>query len=168
VPDEVRGGVVFDVDGTLLDTNYLHVAAWWEAFRELGHDIQCADIHRALGMGSTELIERVLGKPEPSVSAAHSRNYAPYLGRIRPLPGAADLLRATARLELDVVLATSAKADEVDLMLDALGAGSAVSAVVVPVTSTGLSPIQASSRERSTNRTSTLDVLSWSGTPSGM
>src|SRR5689334_2262358 len=52
------------------------------------------------------------------------------LGRIRPLPGAADLLRATARLGLDVVLATSAKADEVDLMLDALGAGSAVSAVV--------------------------------------
>jgi HAD superfamily hydrolase (TIGR01493 family) len=130
VPDEVRGGVVFDVDGTLLDTNYLHVAAWWEAFGERGHDIQCADIHRALGMGSTELIERVLGKPDPSVSAAHSRHYAPYLGRIRPLPGAADLLRATARLGLDVVLATSAKPDEVDLMLDALGAGSAVSAVV--------------------------------------
>jgi HAD superfamily hydrolase (TIGR01549 family) len=130
VSNEVRGGVVFDVDGTLLDTNYLHVAAWWEAFRERGHDIQCADVHRALGMGSTELIERVLGKPEPSVSAAHSRNYAPYLGRIRPLPGAADLLRATARLGLDVVLATSAKTDEVDLMLDALGAGSAVSAVV--------------------------------------
>lgn len=128
--DEVRGGVVFDVDGTLLDTNYLHVVAWWEAFREHGYDVQCADVHRALGMGSAELIERVLGGPDPSVSAAHSRNYAPYLGRIRPLPGGADLLRATARLGLDVVLATSAKPDEVDLMLDALGAGSAVSAVV--------------------------------------
>jgi phosphoglycolate phosphatase-like HAD superfamily hydrolase len=130
VADEIRGGVVFDVDGTLLDTNYLHVTAWWEAFRERGHDVQCADIHRALGMGSMELIERVLGGPDPSVSAAHSRNYAPYLGRIRPLPGAADLLRATARIGLEVVLATSAKADEVDLMLDALSAGSAVSAVV--------------------------------------
>ena len=64
------------------------------------------------------------------MSAAHSRHYAPYLGRIRPLPGAADLLRATVRLGLDVVLATSAKDDEVDLMTDALGAGSAVSAVV--------------------------------------
>jgi phosphoglycolate phosphatase-like HAD superfamily hydrolase len=64
------------------------------------------------------------------VSAAHSRHYAPYLGRIRPFPGAADLLRAIARRGLDVVLATSAKADEVDLMLAALGAGSAVSAVV--------------------------------------
>ncbi len=123
VADDARGGVVFDVDGTLL-------AAWWEAFRERGHDIRCADIHRALGTGSAELIERVLGKPDPSVSAAHSRHYAPYLGRIRPLPGAADLLGATARFGLDVMLATSAKSDEVDLMLDALGAGSAVSAVV--------------------------------------
>lgn len=123
-------GVIFDVDGTLLDTNYLQVAAWWEAFRERGHDIRCADIHRALGMGSAELVERVLGKPDPSVSPAHSRHYAPYLGRIRPLPGAAALLRATARLGLDVVLATSAKEHEVDLMLAALGAGDEVSAVV--------------------------------------
>ncbi len=114
------------MDGTLLDTNYLHVVAWWEAFSERGHDIRCADVHRALGMGSAELVERVLGRPDPSVSAAHSRHYAPYLGRIRPLPGAADLLRATAGLGLDVVLATSAKDDEVDLMLDALGAGSAI------------------------------------------
>jgi phosphoglycolate phosphatase-like HAD superfamily hydrolase len=57
-----RGGVLFDVDGTLLDTNYLHVVAWWEAFRERGHDVRCADIHRAIGLGSGELIRRVLGK----------------------------------------------------------------------------------------------------------
>jgi phosphoglycolate phosphatase-like HAD superfamily hydrolase len=131
VPDKrPSGGVIFDMDGTLLDTNYLHVAAWWEAFRERGHEIRCADIHRALGMGSAELVERVLGRPDPSVSVAHSRHYAPYLGRIRPLPGAADLLRAAVRLGLDVVLATSAKDDEVDLMMDALGAGSAVSTVI--------------------------------------
>ncbi|HEY2305009.1 MAG TPA: HAD family hydrolase [Streptosporangiaceae bacterium] len=131
MPDKrPSGGVIFDMDGTLLDTNYLHVAAWWEAFRERGHEIRCADIHRALGMGSAELVERVLGRPDPSVSVAHSRHYAPYLGRIRPLPGAADLLRAAVRLGLDVVLATSAKDDEVDLMMDALGAGSAVSTVI--------------------------------------
>src|SRR5579859_8266574 len=81
-------------------------------------------------MGSAELVERVLGRPDPSVSAAHSRHYAPYLGRMRPLPGAAALLHAIARLGLAVVLATSAKDDEVGLMLDALGAGDAVSAVV--------------------------------------
>lgn len=128
--DGAGGGVIFDVDGTLLDTNYLHVAAWWAAFRERGHDIRCADVHRALGMGSSDLVERVLGQPDPSVIEAHSRYFAPYLGRMRPLPGAADLLRATARLGLRVVLATSAKDEEVDLMLAALGARDSIRAVV--------------------------------------
>ena len=125
-----RGGVIFDVDGTLLDTNYLHVAAWWEAFRERGHNIRCADVHRALGTGSAELVERVLGQPDPSVIDAHSRYFAPYLGRMRPLPGAPDLLTATSELGLHVVLATSAKDDEIDLMLDAIGARDAIGTVV--------------------------------------
>lgn len=125
-----RGSVVYDVDGTLLDTNYLHVTAWWDAFRERGHDVACADIHRAIGLSSDDLISRVLGGPDPSVSAAHSRYIAPYLGRMRPLAGAPDLLRATARLGLNVVLATSAKDEELDLMLDALEARDAVSTVV--------------------------------------
>jgi phosphoglycolate phosphatase-like HAD superfamily hydrolase len=125
-----RGGVIFDVDGTLLDTNYLHVTAWWEAFRERGHDVACADIHRALGLSSDDLISRVLGRPDPSVSGAHSRHIAPYLGRMRPLAGAADLLRSTRELNLNVVLATSAKDEELGLMLDALGARDAVGTVV--------------------------------------
>jgi HAD superfamily hydrolase (TIGR01549 family) len=125
-----RGGVLFDVDGTLLDTNYLQIAAWWEAFRERGYDVRCADIHRAIGLASGELIQRVIGKPDSSVSDAHSRHYAPYLGRMRRLPGARELLAATARLGLNVVLATSAKGDEVDLMLDALGARDVIAAVV--------------------------------------
>ena len=123
-------GVIFDVDGTLLDTNYLHVTAWWEAFRERGHDVACADIHRAIGLSSDDLITRVLGRPDPSVSAAHSRYIAPYLGRMRPLAGAPDLLRDTARRGLNVVLATSAKDEELDLMLDALGARDALDTVV--------------------------------------
>lgn len=125
-----RGGVIFDVDGTLLDTNYLHVAAWWEAFRERGHNIRCADVHRALGMGSDDLVERVLGRPDPTVIDAHSRHFAPYLGRMRPLPGAPDLLTATSKLGLQVVLATSAKDDEIDLMLDAIGAREVISTVI--------------------------------------
>jgi HAD superfamily hydrolase (TIGR01509 family) len=124
------GGVIFDVDGTLLDTNYLHIAAWWEAFRERDHDVRCADVHRALGMGSSDLVERVLGQPDPSVIEAHSRHFAPYLGRMRPLPGAADLLEETARLGLRVVLATSAKDEEIEFMLDALGARASIATVV--------------------------------------
>jgi phosphoglycolate phosphatase-like HAD superfamily hydrolase len=122
--------VIFDVDGTLLDTNYLHVTAWWDAFRERGHDVTCADIHRAIGLSSEDLVSRVLGRPDPSVSPAHSRYIAPYLGRMRPLAGAPGLLRATREQGLNVVLATSAKDEELDLMLDALGARDAVGTVV--------------------------------------
>ena len=126
-----NGDVIFDVDGTLLDTNYLHVVAWWEAFRERGHDIRCAGVHRALGMGSAELVERVLGQPDPAVIDAHSRYFAPYLGRMRPLPGAPDLLAATVGLGLQVMLATSAQDDEVDLMLDAIGVRDVISSGAV-------------------------------------
>jgi HAD superfamily hydrolase (TIGR01549 family) len=125
-----RRGVLFDIDGTLIDTNYLHVVAWWQAFRERGYDVPMADIHEAVGMGSDKLIPRLAGREDPSVSAAHSRYYAPYLGRLRPFPRAADLLRATASLGLAVVLASSVKSDEVDLLLETLQAGDVIDTVV--------------------------------------
>ena len=39
--------VLFDVDGTLVDSNYLHTVSWWEAFSQAGYDVAMADIHRA-------------------------------------------------------------------------------------------------------------------------
>ena len=161
--------MIFDVDGTLLDTNYLHVTAWWEAFRERGHDVACADIHRAIGLSSDDLITRVLGRPDPSVSGAHSRYIAPYLGRMRPLAGAPELLRATARLGLTVVLATSAKDEELDLMLDALGARDALDTVVSSgdVKQAKPDPEIVQTR-RSRNPGPTRAGPSWSATRSGM
>lgn len=124
------GCAVFDVDGTLLDTNYLHVAAWWEAFRERGLDVRSADIHRALGKDSAALVQAVLGRGDDAVIEAHSRYFGPYLGRLRPLPGAAGLLQAAAATGAQVVIATSAKPDELDFMLAALDAQDAISKVL--------------------------------------
>ncbi len=52
--------VLFDVDGTLVDTNYLHVVTWWQAFAQGGQHVAMADIHRAIGMGSDQLLDRLL------------------------------------------------------------------------------------------------------------
>jgi phosphoglycolate phosphatase-like HAD superfamily hydrolase len=57
VTSEPRRAVLFDVDGTLVDSSYLHVVAWWEAFRSQGHDVAMTDIHRCIGMGSDQLVE---------------------------------------------------------------------------------------------------------------
>ena len=51
---------LFDVDGTLVDTNYLHAVTWWEAFTQAGYQVAMADIHRAIGMGSDQMLDKLL------------------------------------------------------------------------------------------------------------
>ena len=72
--------VLFDVDGTLVDTNYLHAVTWWEAFGQAGYDVPMAHIHRAIGMGSDQLLDALLpaGRDrdgDGSIRAAHSAIY---------------------------------------------------------------------------------------------
>src|SRR3954453_22765265 len=107
-------GVLFDVDGTLVDTTYLHAVAWWEALRQFEHDVPMAKIHRAIGMGSDKILGHLLGEDrdrdsDTPLSEAHGVLYAAYWERLRPLPGARDLVRACADRGLKVVLASSAK-----------------------------------------------------------
>jgi len=58
---EPARGVLFDVDGTLVDTNYLHTVSWWEAMRQSGYRVPMARIHRAIGMGSDKLLDHLIG-----------------------------------------------------------------------------------------------------------
>jgi len=124
-----RAGVLFDVDGTLVDTNYLHVLAWWAAFRDAGHDVSMTDIHRSIGMGSDTLVEHLLGGPDEHAATAHTHHYAPYLDQLRPFPKAAEVLRAVKELGLEVVLATSASEDEVASLTKAIDADDAIDEV---------------------------------------
>jgi HAD superfamily hydrolase (TIGR01509 family) len=123
--------VLFDVDGTLVDTNYLHVVCWWEAFGQAGFNVPMARIHRAMGMGSDQLLDALLPEDrdrgeDGSVRAAHSALYATYWSRQRPLRGAPDLLRACRERGLRVVLASSADAREFAALRAALNADDAV------------------------------------------
>jgi HAD superfamily hydrolase (TIGR01509 family) len=119
--------VLFDMDGTLIDTSYLHAVSWWEAFAQAGHDIPMARIHRAIGMGSDQLLDALLADgrdkdADAGITAAHSALYSVYWARLRPLPGAADLLRACHQHGLRVVLASSAGPDEFTVMRKAIDA----------------------------------------------
>jgi phosphoglycolate phosphatase-like HAD superfamily hydrolase len=116
-----RAGVLFDVDGTLLDTNYLHVLAWWQAFRDTGHEVAMWTLHRAIGIGSEELVQRVLGRSGPDTVSAHSKRYEALRDQVVAFPRAAELLSGCAELGLTVVLATSGGKGDLDWMLPAVG-----------------------------------------------
>jgi HAD superfamily hydrolase (TIGR01509 family) len=123
--------VLFDVDGTLVDTNYLHAVCWWEAFAQAGHDVPMVRIHRAIGMGSDQMLDALLPQDrdrdeDGSMRAAHSALYATYWTRQRPLPGAADLLRECHQRGWRVVLASSADANEFEALRTALDADDAI------------------------------------------
>ncbi|XTZ17910.1 HAD family hydrolase [Micromonospora echinospora] len=127
-------GVLFDVDGTLVDTTYLHTVAWWEALRQLDHAVPMALIHRSIGMGSDRLLDHLLGPErdraeDDRLRDAHDSLFLGYADRLTPLPHAADLLRACADRGLRVVLATSAAEHEVRALRAALDADDVVDTV---------------------------------------
>jgi HAD superfamily hydrolase (TIGR01509 family) len=122
---------LFDVDGTLVDSNYLHAVTWWQAFTQAGHDVPMAAIHRAIGMGSDQLLDALLPgsrdkEADPGIRAAHGALYATYWSRLRPLPRAPELLRACRQSGLRVVLASSAGPQEFAVLRAVLEAEDAI------------------------------------------
>lgn len=122
--------VLFDVDGTLLDTNYLHVMAWWESFLQAGEQVSCFDVHRNIGRGSADLVRQLIGREDDAIVDGHSERWAPLRRRMVPFHDAAALLRACEQRGLLVVLATSGAPDDVDDVLARLDCQDAVDHLV--------------------------------------
>lgn len=125
-----KRAVVLDVDGTLLDTVYLHVHAWWEAFEAAGHEVRAVDVHRQIGRGADDLVEELLGRPDPAVVDGHAERWAGLRGRCRRYDGVRELLAELRAQGVATVLATSGSDDDVDAFLDLLGGREAVDEVV--------------------------------------
>lgn len=124
--------VLFDIDGTLIDSNYLHVEAWSRAFEDVGADVSSWRIHRAIGLDSAKLLDTLLGENADTLGdrakALHSRYYKDLADRLRPLDGARDLLRKLHSNGLRVVLATSAPEDELEILTGKLDVDDAIDA----------------------------------------
>jgi len=125
----MSSGVLFDVDGTLVDTNHLHVVAWWQAFRSQGHDVAMAVLHRTVGQGSDQFVSSILGRDDDKVADAHSDFYGQWKHRLVAFAGAADLLRTTKKAGLSVVLATSASEGEAEHLTAAIDADDVIDVV---------------------------------------
>ncbi len=118
-------GVLFDLDGTLVDTNYLHTLTWWQALTQHRHVVPMAAVHRAVGMGSDQLLDHLLGSErdpgeDDAIVSAHDDAFAQWHRRVAPLPGARDLVAECARLGLAVALASSAAHSDLTAMLEVL------------------------------------------------
>ena len=116
--------VLFDIDGTLVDSNYLHVDAWHRAFQTLGVDVEAWRIHRSIGQDAGELLTSLVGeKDEAWLTRAkdlHAENYKALAHRLRLLPQARQLLEALDSEGIIVVLATSAPQEELEILLELL------------------------------------------------
>ncbi|HVL63620.1 MAG TPA: HAD family hydrolase [Actinomycetota bacterium] len=117
---------ILDIDGTLVDTNYHHALAWYRAFRREGVTIPVWRIHRHMGMGGDHLVaalttEETEERIGEAVRDAEKEEYQALIDEVAPMPGAADFVRALKNRGHRVVLASSAKADEVEHYLDQLG-----------------------------------------------
>jgi phosphoglycolate phosphatase-like HAD superfamily hydrolase len=131
--DPVKRAALFDVDGTLVDTNYLHVTAWWEAFRQAGHRVPMRAVHHAIGLGGTDLIAHVLGDDrdqdqDDAISAAHKTLYGTHRERLGAFENAGRLLRSLAGEGWTIVLATSAGGAELEALRAAIDADDVITA----------------------------------------
>ncbi|HVY97556.1 MAG TPA: HAD family hydrolase [Solirubrobacterales bacterium] len=119
--------IVLDIDGTLVDTNYQHAIAWHRAFRDSGYTVQLWEIHRHIGMGGDQIVGALIGEEGEradgeAIRAAEGEAYGELIDEVQAMHGASELLSELREDGARVILASSAKEDEVEHYLDLLDA----------------------------------------------
>lgn len=127
--------VVLDLDGTLVDSVYQHVVSWQAAFHDVGLHVSTVRIHEAIGMGGDRLVAAVAGEPAEhavgdEVRKLHDTYFRAGLRTMCPLDGASELVDALVERGHRVVLASSSESGLVDELLDVVGIGHQLHAVV--------------------------------------
>ena len=122
---DMSKAAILDVDGTLVDTNYQHALAWWRAFKQNGILLPAWRIHRSVGMGGDKLIAALCDEETEKdkgddIRAAEKALYLALIEEVEPLDGARDLIVTLKERGHSVVLASSAKSNELDHYLDLL------------------------------------------------
>ena len=121
----MTSAAILDIDGTLVDTNYHHAIAWFRAFRAQGLILPIWRIHRHIGMGGDQLVPALAGdefaeRHGDDVRESEQGLYAELIDEVEPMDGARELIERLGESERRVVLASSAKEEEVDHYLDLL------------------------------------------------
>jgi HAD superfamily hydrolase (TIGR01509 family) len=131
--DAPTTAVLFDIDGTLVDSNYAHVDAWWRAFRVTGQSVDAWRIHRLIGMDASRLLDELVpnmsDEDRDTAKQYQAAYFAEHMPRLRLLPGARELLEAVAARGHQVVLATSAPETELVRLRELLDAEQWISVV---------------------------------------
>jgi HAD superfamily hydrolase (TIGR01509 family) len=118
---------ILDIDGTLVDTNYQHAIAWHRALRSRGHTVPIWQVHRHIGMGGDQMVEALIGKDAEGaegdeIREAEGESYGELIGEVEPMEGARELIEKLRDEGSTVILASSAKQEEVDHYLELLDA----------------------------------------------
>jgi len=118
-------GIIFDIDGTLVDSNDAHAKSWVDTFAEAGYDVPFGVVRPLIGMGADKLLPKTIGvssdsKPGKKLIERRSEIFRErYLPDLHPLPGSRDLVLRVRSDGLKAIVATSAKDAELNGLLKA-------------------------------------------------
>ncbi|GGC55446.1 HAD family hydrolase [Hoyosella rhizosphaerae] len=129
----MQAAVLFDIDGTLVDSNYLHVHAWQRAFDDAGIPVESWRIHRSIGMDGSRLVSSLSGGASEAVMSVvkklHTQYYRELSPQLRAFEGARHILDKVDSCGMRSVLATSAPEDELVQLRKVLDREDVISAV---------------------------------------